>query len=57
MERKRYGMAEYQRQEMIRILKEIKGKSEKIIVTDPLEEILLFGTSSSGLCRYGKRGE
>ena len=50
-------MAEYQRQEMIRVLKEVEEKGEKIIVTDPLEEILLFRASSSGLCRYGKRGE
>lgn len=43
----RSGMAECQRQEMIRILKETKGKDKKIIVTDPLKEFK----------RYGKRGE
>ena len=51
------GMTECQRQEMIRILKEVEEKGKKVIIIDPLEEILLFGTSSSGLCRYGKRGK
>jgi hypothetical protein len=43
----RSGMTEYQRQEMIRILKKVEEKGEKIIITDPLAEFK----------RYGKRGE
>ena len=36
-------MAEYQRQEMIRVLKEVEEKGEKIITADPLEEFKKYG--------------
>ena len=36
-------MAEYQRQEMIRVLKEVEEKGKKIIITDPLEEFKKYG--------------